>query len=141
MSTNSDREINKHFFAIVGGVFASIAAAYLINLILQKVFHIDLFTPAANQYGNADLKVLLGFGIWLFASSLVGGLACITIAGRNDVSHIIISSLVTLALYFFISGGGILKESSFASWSILLAIPFGYFTGEWMGSGKQNNKG
>ncbi len=139
MSINSDRSFNRHFFAVMGGVFASIAAAFLIHLILQKVFHIDLLTPSSHQYDADNFKVLLGFGIWLFASSLVGGLACITIAGKNDVSHIIISSLVALALYFFISGGGILKGSSFSSWSILLAIPFGYFVGEWMGAGKQNN--
>ena len=132
MSINTDRSFNKHFFAVLGGVFATMAAGFLIHLILYKGFQIDLFSRNSIQ-SNETLKILLGFGIWLFASSLVGGLACITIAGKNDMSHIIISSLVALALYFFISGGGILKESSFSSWIILLAIPFGYFAGEWLG--------
>ncbi|HYM93071.1 MAG TPA: hypothetical protein VET23_02955 [Chitinophagaceae bacterium] len=134
MSTDSNRDFNRHLFAVMGGVFASMAAAFLIHLILEKMFDIDLFSSSSFPAGAENVKLLTGFGIWLFASSLVGGLACITISGKNDVSHIIISSLVALALYFFISGGGILKTHSFASWSILLAIPFGYFAGEWLGS-------
>lgn len=133
MTSNSNHNFYRHFFAVLGGVFASIAAGFLMQLILHRVFQIDLFSRSSIHSGDTA-KTLFGFGIWLFASSLVGGLACITIAGKNDVSHIIISSLVVLALYFFISGGGILKDGSFASWSILLAIPFGYFTGEWLGS-------
>ena len=136
MNNNSDRDFKRHFFAVLGGVFASIAAGFLMHLILHKIFQIDLFKNSYILSGGDSVKILLGFGIWLFASSLVGGLACITIAGKNDVSHIIISSLVALALYFFISGGGILKEGSFASWSVLLAIPFGYFAGEWLGRRK-----
>ncbi|MBS1921045.1 MAG: hypothetical protein JST17_12410 [Bacteroidetes bacterium] len=133
MSTSSNSNFNRHFFAVAGGVFASMAAGFLIHLILHKAFQIDLFNHTTLQ-AEEPLNILLGFGIWLFASSMVGGLICISIAGKNDVSHIIISSLVALALYFFISGGGILKESSFGSWSILLAIPLGYFAGEWLGT-------
>ncbi|HVT83733.1 MAG TPA: hypothetical protein VHD35_00955 [Chitinophagaceae bacterium] len=135
MTSNSNYNFNRHFLAVLGGVLASMAAGFLIHLILHKVFQIDLFSRTSIN-SDETVNILIGFGIWLFACSLVGGLACITIAGKNDVSHIIISSLVALALYFFISGGGILKEGSFASWSILLAIPFGYFTGEWLGSRK-----
>lgn len=132
MSTDSNYSFNKHFFAVLGGVFATIAAGFLMHLILYRGFQIDLFSRTVIN-SDETLKILVGFGIWLFASSLVGGLACITIAGKNDMSHIIISSLVALALYFFISGGGILKESDFSSWIILLAIPIGYFVGEWLG--------
>ncbi|MBS1620326.1 MAG: hypothetical protein JST10_08555 [Bacteroidetes bacterium] len=133
MSSQTDQNFFRHFVAVLGGVLASMAAGYLIHLILHRFFHIDLFS-LTTTHANDKIKLLTGFGIWLFASSLVGGLACITIAGKNEMSHIIISSMVALALYFFISGGGIIKEGDLSSWLILLAIPFGYFTGEWLGS-------
>jgi hypothetical protein len=134
MNENPDREFNRSFFGVLGGVFAAIAAGFLVKLILEKAFHVDPFTISSINTHDIDLKIEIALGIWLFISSLVGGLACATISGKNDVSHVIISSLVVLALYFFISGGGILKEWSLASWVILLTIPFGYFIGEWLGS-------
>ncbi|MFI5133188.1 MAG: hypothetical protein ACHQEB_02575 [Chitinophagales bacterium] len=137
MNENADREFNRSFFGIMGGVLSAIAAGFLLKLILEKVFHADPFTVSSINIRSDDLKIEIALGIWLFISSLAGGLACVTISGKNDVSHVIISSLVVLALYFFISGGGILKGQSLASWTILLTIPFGYFVGEWMGSRKR----
>jgi len=69
---------------------------------------------------------------WLFLSSFVGGFVCARIAGKNDLSHIIIGSLVVLSLYFLIGGTAIFNEKSIFSWAILLAIPIGYFLGEWL---------
>ncbi len=137
MDNDQDKEFNQNFFGIVGGVFSSVAAGFLVKLLLEKVFDIDPFSSSSIIAHNHDLKIETALGIWLFISSLSGGLACVTISGKNNVGHIIISSLVVLALYFVISGGGILIEQSLAAWSILLVIPFGFFIGEWLGSSRQ----
>lgn len=138
MNDKPDNEFNRSFFGVLGGVVSAIAAGFLFKLILAKVFDVDPFSASSIVYHNHDLKIEIALGVWLFISSMVGGLACVTISGKNDMSHVIISSLVVLALYFFISGGGILKEQSLASWTILLVIPFGYFAGEWIGSKRIN---
>lgn len=82
---------------------------------------------------NSKIGSLLTTGALLLISSFIGGLICTMITGKNDFGHIIISSLVVLALYFLIGNTEFLKEKSLASWIVLLIIPVGYFISEWMG--------
>ena len=137
MDSNPEKDFNRSFFGVLGGVFSSIAIGYLAKIAFEKIFHVDPFSTASGNIEQDKITLEIILGAWLFISSFAGGLICAMIVGRNDVSHIIISSLVVLALYFIISGGGVLKEQSLASWAILLVIPFGYFIGEWLGTYKK----
>ena len=132
MNEDTGYDFYRSFFAVLAGVLSAIAAGFLIKKLFEKLFHFDpLGTLSPDEI---NFMVQLAAAGWLFISSLVGGFVCARIAGRNDLSHIIVSSLVVLALYFFLGGTEMFKEKSILSWSILLAIPIGIFLGEWVGS-------
>ncbi len=140
MNDNSGNDFYRSFFAVLAGVFSAIVAGFIIKIGFERFLHFDPLSELSADEVKNNLILQLTVSGWLFVSSLAGGLVCAIIAGKNNLSHIIISSLVVLALYFVVSGGGILKEQSLASWAILLAIPFGYFIGEWIGSYWQRRK-
>ena len=130
MNEHNGYDFYRSFFAVLAGVLSAIAAGFLIKAIFEKFLDFD---PLNEVYGNEhNFPIKLAVGIWLFISSFIGGVVCAKIAGKNDLSHIIIGSLVVLALYFLIGGTAIFNEKSIASWAILLVIPIGYFLGEWL---------
>lgn len=124
----------KSFLAVLAGVFSAILTGLIIKVVFEKVLNYGSFPGLSSNEDQNDLGILLNLGGWFLISSLIGGLVCVTISGRNDISHIVISSLVVLALYFFIDGVAIFKDKNLSSWIVLLTIPIGYFIGEWMGA-------
>ena len=138
MNEDTGYDFYRSFFAVLAGVLSAIAAGFIIKKVFEKLFHFDplgTLTP-----DEINLMVQLAAAGWLFISSLVGGFVCAKIAGRNDLTHIIVSSLVVLALYFFIGGTDMLKDKSILSWAILLAIPVGIFFGELLGGIKKGEE-
>lgn len=133
MNENSTNDFYRDFFAVLAGVLSAIITGWIIKFAFLGLFHFDPLNEFSVNENYKEFVIQLAVGGWLFVSSLVGGWICAIIAGKNDLSHIIISSLVVLALYFLLGGTGIFKERSFVSWALLLAIPAGYFIGEWMG--------
>jgi len=139
MDDASDNKFYKSFFAVLAGVLSAIGAGFIIKIIVEKMLHHDPFSALTINQNESSFSILMATGAWLFVSSFIGGLICAMITGRNDLSHIIISSLVALALYFVIGGTEFFKTRSPASWIILLMIPAGYFIGEWIGAKKRNH--
>jgi ABC-type multidrug transport system fused ATPase/permease subunit len=138
MNEDTGYDFYRSFFAVLAGVLSAIATGFIIKKLFEKLFHFDpLGTLSPDEI---NFMVQLAATGWLFVSSLVGGFVCARIAGRNDLSHIIVSSLVVLALYFFLGGTEMLKDRSILSWAILLAIPIGIFLGEWIGSIRKNEE-
>ena len=138
MNEDTGYDFYRSFFAVLAGVLSAIATGFIIKTIFEKLFHFD---PLNELSGNeSNFMIQLAAGGWLFISSFVGGIVCAVIAGRNDLSHIIVGSLVVLALYFLVGGTAIFNEKSIASWAILLAIPIGYSIGEWLGGMKKSEE-
>lgn len=138
MGNNQGNDFYQNFFAVLAGVLSAIASGFLIKVVFGRLFHFDPFNEFSTNESN--LKILLSIAAWLFFSSLVGGMVCALIAGRNDLGHIIINSLVVLTLYFLIGGTEIFNGRSILSWSVILAIPLGIFIGEWVGSSKRSEE-
>lgn len=131
MNEDTGYDFYRSFFAVLAGVLSAIATGFLIKAAFEKFMNFD---PLVELYGNeSNFMIQLAAAGWLFISSFAGGFVCAKIAGKNDLSHILIGSLVVLALYFLIQGSAIFNEKSFLSWAILLAIPIGYSIGEWLG--------
>ena len=131
MNEDTGYDFYRSFFAVLAGVLSAIAAGAIIKMLFAKLLNFDPLNELSENESN--LMIQLSVAGWLFISSFVGGLICAIIAGRNDMGHIIVSSLVVLALYFLLGGTQVFKERSFLSWAILLAIPIGIFLGEWIG--------
>lgn len=138
MNDNSGNDFYQNFFAVLAGVLSAIAVGFLIKVVFGKIFHFDPLNEFSGD--ESSLTILLSIAGWLFFSSLVGGLVCALIAGRNDLGHIIINSLVVLTLYFLVGGTEIFKGRSILSWSVILAIPVGIFVGEWIGSSNKSEE-
>jgi hypothetical protein len=138
MNEDTGYDFYRSFFAVLAGVLSAIAVGFLIKAGFEKFINFD---PLNELYGSErNFPIQLAAAGWLFISSFVGGFVCSRIAGKNDMSHIIIGSLVVLALYFLIGGTAIFNEKSIASWAILLAIPIGYSIGEWIGGMRKSKE-
>ena len=140
MNNNSANDFYRSFFAVLAGAFSAIAAGFIIKLLVERFLHFDPLSELSASGNNSNIFIILFVGGWLFISSLAGGIVCSGIAGKNEMSHILIGSLVVLALYFIIGGTELLKEKSLASWAVLLAIPVGYSVGEWLGGRKRQEE-
>jgi len=135
MNEDTGYDFYRSFFAVLAGVLSAIATGFIIKTIFQKFLHFD---PLNEFTSESNIMIQLAVASWLFISSLIGGIVCARIAGSNDLSHIIIGSLVVLALYFLVGGTAIFNDKSIGTWAILLTIPIGYSIGEWLGGQKKN---
>jgi len=138
MKEQATNELARIFFSVIAGVITAIAVGALllpvVEIFVDKFFNLYFFAPAPPDAWKDDLMLDIVLFAWFFIASLAGGLVCSLISINKDTIHVLISSLVSIALVFAVSKGEILKGIQLLpSLLILLAIPLGNLFGGWIG--------
>ncbi len=139
MNENTLNEIARDFMAVLAGVMTAIATALILspimNMIVHDNFRISNFSQALINAWKEDLVVKVSLFVWLFLSSIAGGIVCALIAVNRDIILTLISSMVSIALIFIVWGGQLVNRNHLIiSLLILLAIPIGNVLGASIGS-------
>lgn len=133
MKESSQNHTWRAFLGVVGGVIAAFIAGFilwpLIKLFVDRYFNVYLFVRSPPGAWKRDLIAGATIGMWFFISSLVGGFICAFIATRREFNQVFTCFIVALTLLFLVYGEELLREKSFVSWLILVAVPLGYFSG------------
>jgi len=138
MKAEKQEDMGLGFLSIVAGVLVAIIIGAVLLTYIKPLF--DKFFSLTDFNQGTDVRrndIVLGVTLfcWLFIGSLSGGLACTMISNSNDLIHILISSLVSIALIFVVSGDDVFGEGHFyTSICILLSVPFGNLAGGWIGN-------
>lgn len=138
MDESTLNEISRDFMAVLFGVLTAIGAALLllpvVNLIAGSHFQLSVFPQSLEEAWRESLLTKVALFLWLFASSIAGGTICTLIAANRDIILVLISSLVSIALVFILSGGEVVnRKHLIISIVIILAIPIGNVVGAGFG--------
>ena len=138
MEEPGKNDIARNILSVVAGVLAAVAIGALLIPVVEplfdKSFNLYFFNdpPAGSQKDDLIFELTL-FG-WLFTASFAGGFVCALISTNKDIIHVLISSLVSIVVVFFISGGEVVRQDYlFTSLLLLLSIPLGNLAGGWLG--------
>ena len=125
------------FLSVAAGVLVAIIIGALLMTFVKPLF--DKFFSMEDLEHSDSLRrndLILGVTLfcWLFIGSLAGGISCTLISNNNDLIHVLISSLVSIALIFVVSGDDVFGEGHFyTSLFILLSVPLGNVLGSAIG--------
>lgn len=143
MKDEAINEFARNFLAVITGVLAAIAVAFillpLVNTVFDRFFEIYFSTPPPDAW-KKDLVILAAMVLWLFISSLTGGFVCTIISIDRELIYALISSLVCLTVLFVVSEGNIFEMRTWQSWVLLVTIPLGNLAGSWLGSKFKRNR-
>ena len=138
MEDPAKNDMGRNFLSVLTGVLAAVAVgAVLIPVVeplFDRSFNLYFFNgPPVGTQKDALVFELTLFS-WLFIASFAGGFACTLISTNKDIIHVLISSLVSIVVVFFISGGEVVRQDYlFISLLLLLSIPLGNLAGGWLG--------
>jgi len=116
--------ILKMILAVLGGLISAIAAALLLWPVVQLVF--DKFFEFGSS--RSDIILRLSFYLWVLIPTLVGGFVCSLIAARKELNHVLVLTLLTIAIMIVIFREDIVTIEP-RDTLIILMFPLGYFTG------------
>jgi hypothetical protein len=138
MKESTLNEISRDFLAVLAGVMTAIAVALLllpvVNLVANSHFQISVFSQSLVDAWKDDLIVKISLFVWLFLASIAGGTICTLIAANRDIILVLISSMVSIALVFIVSGGEVVNRNHLIiSVLIILGIPIGNVLGAGIG--------
>ncbi len=138
MDDRSVNEFARTFLSVIAGVVAAIVTGALLIPVIEPLIggHLDLNFFGGSNGRPEDNALLVGTAVfgWLFIASIAGGFVCSLISATREIIHVLISSLVSLVMVFFISGGEVISSRFLASsLLVLLGIPLGNIAGGWLG--------
>ena len=128
MDDRSVNEFARTFLSVIAGVVAAIVTGALLIPVIEPFIgrHLDLNFFGGSNDRPEDNGLLVGTAVfgWLFIASMAGGFVCSLISASREIIHVLISSLVTLVVVFFISGVELISSRFLVpSLLILLGIP------------------
>jgi hypothetical protein len=128
----------QNFLPVISGVMSALGSAFLLLPLVRKVFekfyHPYIFESSLSDAQNDALIIKITIAAWFFISASIGGYFCSLISKSSELIHILISSLVSIALFFFLSKTEVSQVNISSFWFLILAIPLGNFFGGWLGS-------
>jgi hypothetical protein len=114
----------KQILAVLVGLASSVIAVLLLwpvaQLVVDKYFELDSF--------RSDNIIMVTVYLWVLIPALVGGFVCSLIAERKEFNHVLVLTLLSIAITVILFKDFVL-QLELKNALIVMMFPLGFFTG------------